>query len=158
MRELLNRYKTHIGIFSAFMVGFAAACLLRPTPASAQFDLDDILGKGVKIVGVKILIDQFGGDLNKFINNFLDNNSAPNKSSSKVVTIISPIGNKHIGAAQVTGPKAAVEKVGAVVALETAFMNKQFRIKAMVPIEGTDATDIDRVAGVGVSAIIDIKL
>ena len=32
------------------------------------------------------------------------------------------------------------------------------RIKAMVPIEGTDATDLERVPGVGVSAVIDIKL
>ena len=52
----------------------------------------------------------------------------------------------------------AVEKVGAVALLETSFMDKLFRIKVMVPIEGKDATDIKRVPGVGVSAVIDIKI
>ena len=81
MMGIVNRYRTHLAVFMAFILGFAAAGMLRPAPASA-FDLDDLLGKGVKIVGVKLLVDQFGGELNKFINNFLDNNDARSESAS----------------------------------------------------------------------------
>lgn len=154
-----NRNRGPVGIALAFLVGFAAATMVRPVPASAAFiDLDSLIGKGVKIVGVKLLVDQFGGELNKFINQFLDNNNGAHGSASKVVTILSPIGNKHIGAAQIIGPASAVAKVGAVVQFETSFMNKQFRIKAMIPIEGSDPSKINRVEGVGVSAVIDIKI
>jgi hypothetical protein len=138
---------------TAMFFGFLAL----PRAASA-IDLGDLLGSAVKVVGVKALIDQFGSDINKTINKLLDNNDAKVNASTKVVTIVSPIGNKHIGACQVAGPKAAVDKVGAVVQLETSFMDKTFRLKALIPIEGSDPTRIKRVEGVGVSAIIDIKL
>lgn len=147
-----------LGLAAAFLLGFAAASLSQPQPAQARIDLGDILEGAVKIGGVKLVVDKFGKDVNDFINKFMDNNDAGTDASTKVVTIISPIGNKHIGAAQVVGPEAAVKKVGAVVQLETSFMDKLFRIKVLVPIEGTDATDINRVAGVGVSAVLDIKI
>ena len=88
----------------------------------------------------------------------MENNDASTNAYSKVVTIVSPIGNKHIGAAQVVGPKEAVEKVGAVAQLETSFKDKLFRVKVLIPIEGRDANDIKRVPGVGVSAVIDVKI
>lgn len=155
--QILKRYGFHLGILTAFVLGFAAACLLRPAPATAG-GLGDIFGTGIKIVGIDILVDKFGSKLNSFINQFMDNNDASTNSASKVVTIISPVGNKHIGAAQVVGSKSAVAKVGAVAQLETSFMDKLFRIKVLVPIEGKDATKIRRVPGVGVSAVIDVKI
>lgn len=155
----LKRYKLHLGAVGVFLLGFAVAGLMRPLPASAGFDLDDLLGKGIKVVGVKVLVDQFGSEINNFINQFLDNSNASVKAASKVVTIISPIGGKHIGACQITGPKNQVNKVGAVVQLETnANIGTKIRLKAMVPIEGSDPTHIKRVEGVGISALIDIKL
>ena len=63
-----------------------------------------------------------------------------------------------VGAGAALGSKEAVAKVGAVAQLETSFMDKMFRIKVLVPIEGKDATKLKRVPGVGVSAVIDIKL
>ena len=155
--RIWNRYGIHFGIFGAFILGFAAASLLRPAPAAA-FDIGDILKGAAKIGGVALAVDKFGGEMNKFINKFMDNNDVSTNSASKVVTIVTPIGNKHIGAAQVVGSKEAVAKVGAVAQLETSFMDKMFRIKVLVPIEGKDATKLKRVPGVGVSAVIDIKL
>jgi len=155
--RIWSRYGIHLGIFCAFVLGFAAASLLRPAPASA-FDIGDILRGGAKIAGVAVLVDKFGSDVNKFINKFMDNNDVSTNSASKVVVIVTPLGNKHIGAAQVVGSKEAVEKVGAVAQLETSFMDKMFRIKVLVPIEGKDATKLKRVPGVGVSAVIDIKI
>jgi len=158
MTSLFKRYKMHLGIMGTFMLGFAAACLLHPAPASAG-DLDKILNKGIKIVGIGVVVDKFGPDINKFINQFLNNSSAPLDAGSKVVEIISPIGGKHIGACQVTGPQDQVDKVGAVVQLETnATIGTRLRMKAMIPIQGHDPSHFKRVAGVGVSAIIDIKL
>ncbi len=155
--HILKRYGIHLGLLCAFLLGFAAAGLLRPAPAAAG-GLGDVLGKGIKIVGVDMLVDKFGSKLNKFINQFMDNNDVSTNSASKVVTIVSPIGNKHIGAAQVVGSKEAVAKVGAVAQMETSFMDKLFRIKVLIPIEGKDASKLKRVPGVGVSAVIDVKI
>jgi hypothetical protein len=142
-----------------FGAGFASAELTRPQPAQAGWlDLGDILGGALKIGGAKVLIDEFGDEIDDFINNFLNNKDASVNASTKVVPILSAIGGKHVGAAQIVGPEEAVESVDAVVQFETSFQDKLFRIKAIVPIEGTDVKNFDRVAGVGVSAVIDIKL
>ena len=155
MKARLSRF--HVFIALAFLAGFAASSIARPLPARA-FDLGDLLEGAIKVGAVKLAIDEFGEDLNGFINDLMDNNDASVNASTKVVTIVSPIGNKHIGAAQVVGPKDAVEKVDAVAQIETSFMDKLFRVKVLIPIEGTDATDIKRVPGVGVSAVIDVKI
>ena len=158
MMNLMNRYRQQIGIFLAFLFGFTTAGVILPHQARAGFDLGDILEGAVKIGGVKLAIDEFGDDINKAINKVLDNNDASVDAATKVVPIISVIGNKHVGACQVVGPEEAVDRVEAVAQLETSFMDKMFRIKAMVPIEGEDANDLTRVKGVAVSAMIDIKL
>jgi len=158
MKLLVGRYAVYAGVLAAFIAGFALACVLQPAPAVAKAGLDDLLGSAAKVVGVAVLVDKFGGQLNKAINSVMDQNDVSTKSSSKVVTIITPLGNKHIGAAQVVGEEDAVAKVGAVAQLETSFMDKLFRIKVLIPIEGKDATHLRRVPGVGVSAVIDVKI
>ena len=158
MQRYFKRYRQQIGIFLAFLIGFGTAGLIMPGSARAGFDLGDILEGAVKIGGVKLAIDEFGEEINDMINKVLDNNDASVDAATKVVPIISVIGNKHVGAAQIVGPSEAVDKVGAVAQLETSFMDKMFRIKAMVPVEGEDVNDINRVKGVAVSAVIDIKL
>ena len=158
MKTTFSANQFRLIVLTAFLLGFLSAVILQPQSAVAKFDLGDILEGAAKVIGVKWAVDEYGRDINKSINKLMDNNDASTNAFSKVVIIVSPIGNKHIGAAQIVGPKEAVERVGAVVQLETSFMDKMFRIKAMVPIEGIDATDITRVPGVGVSAVIDIKL
>jgi hypothetical protein len=156
--KLFLRYRLHLGLIGAFLLGFAVAGMLRPAPAVAGLDLGDLVGKGIKVAGVKVAVDQFGGKLNSFINKVMDNNDVSTNSASKVVTIVTPVGNQHVGAAQVVGSKEAVEKVGAVALIETSFMDKLFRIKVLIPIEGADASKLKRVPGVGVSAVIDVKI
>lgn len=158
MNNSVTRNQFKLIILATFLLGFLTAVVIQPQSTAAKFDLGDILEGAAKVIGVKWAVDEYGTDINKSINKLMDNNDSATNAFTKVVLIISPIGNKHIGAAQVVGPKEAVEKVGAVVQLETSFMDKLFRIKAMIPIEGIDATDFNRVPGVGVSAIIDIKL
>jgi hypothetical protein len=158
MKTLAKHYRVHLGIALAFILGFIAAGMVRPQPAQAGLELGDIFKDVVKIGAVALAVDEFGDDLNDLINNLLDNNDASTGAATKVVIIVSPIGNKHIGAAQVTGPEEAVNKVKAVVQLETSFMDKMFRVRAMVPIDGEDPSNFTRVKGVAVSAVIDIKI
>ena len=158
MKTTFSANQFRLIVLATFLLGFLSAVVIQPHSAAAKFDLGDILEGAAKVIGVKWAVDEYGQDINKSINKLMDNNDASTNAFSKVVIIVSPIGNKHIGAAQIVGPKEAVERVGAVVQLETSFMDKLFRIKAMIPIEGIDATDINRVPGVGVSAVIDIKL
>ena len=157
MKQLQKRNKWPLGAVGAFLLGFALASMIQAQPAAA-LDLGDLLKGALKIGGIKLAIDQFGGDINKSINKLLDNNDASVDASTKVVPIISVIGNKHIGAAQVVGPKEAVDRVEAVAQLEQDFFNKLFRVRAMVPIEGSNIKELHRVKGVAVSAMIDIKL
>jgi hypothetical protein len=157
MLKRISNLRIHIVVAAAFVAGFMLASMLQPAPAAA-IDLGDLLGTAVKVGGVKLVVDKFGGDLNDFINKLMNNNDASTNAATKVVTIVSPLANKHIGAAQVVGPKEAVDKVGAVVQLEDSFMDKLFRIKALIPIEGADPSKIKRVPGVGVSAVIDVKI
>ncbi len=171
MKEKMTNIRTGIGnwlarrgsilaVALAFMLGFAAAGIGHSTPAEAGWGLDlgGLVKKGIKIGGVKLAVDQFGSDLNKVINKLFNEEKYPLEHATKVVIIVSPIGNKHIGAAQVTGPKDAVDRCEAVLALETSFMDKMFRIKGLVPVDNDSPTNAERVPGVGVSAIIDIKL
>jgi hypothetical protein len=143
----------------SFTAGVLASAILLPATAAAiDLDLGEILRKGAKIVGIKAAVDEFGDEVNDGINKLVDNNDVATDAATKVVAIVSPIGNKHVGAAQVVGPREAVERVGVVVQLETSFMDKLFRAKVLIPVEGRDANDLKRVQGVGVSAVIDIKL
>lgn len=158
MVRFFKRIRPQIVVVAAFLLGFGLANVLQPDRAEAGIDLGDILEGAAKIGGVKLLVDEFGDELNDLINKLLNNNDASVDASTKVVPIISVVGNKHVGAAQVVGPSEAVDKVEAVAQLETSFMDKLFRIRAMVPIEGDDPSSLHRVKGVAVSAMIDIKL
>lgn len=78
--------------------------------------------------------------------------------ATKVVPIVS-VGNKgYIGAAQVTGTQELVDQTEAVLQLEGNFNSSTFRVKALVPIDSTNPVNFNRVQGVGISAIIDIRI
>ena len=106
---------------------------------------------------IAVLVDQFSGQLNKAVNGLTANKKMPSNLSTKVVPVLSIGSGTYVGAAQVSGPKASVGQVKAVGQLETGF-GKQFRIKALVPINARGVTNIKRIQGVGVSAIIDVKI
>ena len=74
-----------------------------------------------------------------------------------MVPILSLGSGSYIGAVQVVGPKAQVDKVKAVGQLEGSLV-KVARVKAMIPIDSTSISNISRVEGVGISAIVDFKI
>jgi hypothetical protein len=115
----------------------------------------------IKIFGIGYVVKQFAEPLNNFVNTLLDNKGVKVPEQTKVVLVLSlGVGQaSYIGAAQVSGPKGALARVQAVGQLEAVF-NTVFRIKALVPIDSVNPiTDgLRRVPGVGVTAIIDIKI
>ncbi len=130
---------------------------------AAQANGQDIF-RIIKTLGVGYAVRTFGPQLNDFINDLLQNKGAPVREQTKVVPILSiSIGignptNAYVGAAQVSGPRAAVQKVEAVAQLEGDFSGV-FKIKALVPVDNLKPWEaLRRVNGVGVSAIIEIRI
>ncbi|MBP5274565.1 MAG: hypothetical protein ILO36_06490 [Abditibacteriota bacterium] len=121
----------------------------------AGFNLGSLLGG----IAVGVLVDTYGSEINSFLNHLLEQNSLDTKSATKVVIIISLGDGKEIGMAQVTGDKAKVDQVKAVLQLES---NKTFgtplRMRGLVPVDKKSVKGVNRVEGVGVSAIIDVRL
>jgi hypothetical protein len=116
----------------------------------------------IKILGVGAAVKQFGPDINREFNK-LTGHKDTNASYTKVVPIIT-VGVKNsrgaIGAAQVMGTKANVQKVQAVASPELSMFG-EINLRAMIPVDSMDVTDaknIKAVDGVGVSGIVDLKL
>jgi len=77
---------------------------------------------------------------------------------TKVVPIVSAGQGTRIGAAQVSGPKSAVDRTKAVARIDAVFKDR-FRIEILIPIDSLNPLErFRRVQGVGISAVIDYKL
>ncbi len=121
----------------------------------------DIFGI-IKTLGVGYAVRTFAPQINDFTNNLLQNRGVAVREQTKVVPILSlgvgSAAGAYVGAAQVSGPRAAVDKVEAVAVLEADF-HGAFRIKALVPVDNLKPWEaFRRVPGVGVSAVIDIRI
>lgn len=138
------------------VAALAAIMLFGVITASMGLDLGSVF----KVGGVALIVDKFGDDMNNAINKLTANKGVGIADRTKVVGIISVGQGSYVGAAQVSGPADQVDKVKAVAQLETKFPGiGNTRLRALVPVETTDVIkNIKRVSGVGVSAIIDIKL
>ncbi len=126
---------------------------LLSSPALA----DTILTQALKIFGIGYVVKQFGGDINKFINNLADQRGVKWEGATKVVPILSVGQGGYIGAAQVAGDAAHVDKVKAVGQIETKISD--VRGKMLIPTDSTKPTaDLGRVKGVGVSGLLDFEI
>ena len=78
--------------------------------------------------------------------------------AKKIVPILN-VGNQglRVGAAQVSGPRQQVDKVKAVGLLELNFRGA-VRINVYVPMASLNVTQLDRVQGCSVSALVDVRL
>lgn len=140
--------KIAAAVLSAYLLGAASHAL----PVQA-FDLGSVL----KLGGISYLVSRYGEEINTFINKLTLQKGLDTQYATKVVSILSLGNGSYIGAVQVVGPKAQVDQVKAVGQLEGNFASVA-RIKAMIPIDATSISNINRVEGVGVSAIVDFKL
>ncbi|HET7265481.1 MAG TPA: hypothetical protein VFL28_12490 [bacterium] len=143
-----------VGVIVGVMAGAAGS-------AAAQVSI----GSLIKLFGIGYVVKQFGPQINSAINTLMLNNQAQNRELTKVVPIISvgvglgTSGGAYIGAVQVQGPKASLDKVQAVAQLEGSFMN-QIRLRALIPVDSLTPLPgkLHRVYGVGVTALVDFSL
>jgi hypothetical protein len=137
--------------------------IVQPRPAPAAGNTSFLVAI-IKTLGIGYAVSAFGPSINNFINTLLQNRGAAVQAQTKVVPILSITiglqapGNAYIGAAQASGPAAALGRVQAVALLEADYQTA-FRIKAYVPVDNLKPWEsFRRVPGVGVSAIIDIGI
>ena len=124
----------------------------------SAFNLGSVLGGVVKVGGIGFLVSKYGESINSAINSVMMKEGAGTNYATKVVPIVSIGNNGYIGAAQVIGDADQVEKVKAVGQLEVSWNDKMFRIKGLIPMDSTNPSSFSRVQGVGVSAVIDVKV
>ncbi len=139
-----------------FIIGLLVLCMASvvAVPVTQAFGLGDIL----KVGGISILIDKFSGQLNGFINTLTFKHGVGSDFATKVVPILSFGNGGYIGAAQVIGTQELIDRTQAVVQIEGDFSGNTFRVKALIPIDSKNPVNFSRVNGVGVSAIIDVKI
>lgn len=139
----------------------AVATLMLGTGIASQvsaFNLGSFLGGVVKVGGIGFLVDKYGDSINSAINSLMMKEGAGTNYATKVVPIVSIGDSGYIGAAQVIGDANQVAKVKAVGQLEIGWNDRLFRIKGLVPMDSMDPTAFSRVQGVGVSAVIDVRI
>lgn len=142
----------------AVVAGLSALTVLCSSLPASAIDIGDILKKGALIVGGGAVVTAIAGPINDFINTVTLNKGAKFQGHTKVVPIVSFGSGTHIGAAQVGGhSRTAVNNTQAVAQLEVDF--KGVRAKIHVPIDSLNPVErFRRVQGVGVTAIIDVKI
>lgn len=136
-------------------IALATLVIAAVSVAVAQIKID--IGDLLKIGGIALVVDRFGPEIDKAVDD-LQGFSPQQAAMTKVVPIISAGSGTHVGAAQVMGPASEVQKVRAVAQVEGTIFGGVVRIKALIPVSTTSVSNIRRVDGVGVSAIIDIKI
>ncbi len=136
------------GVLAASLFGFGGGLM-----TAQAFDIGSVL----KLGGISYLVERFGSEINTAINKIFSQKNMDTEYATKVVPILSLGKGGYIGAVQVVGPKAQVDKVKAVGQLEFGFSDFA-RIKGLIPIDKLDVSNVNRVQGVGVSAVIDFKL
>ena len=115
------------------------------------------LGGMIKGGAIGLVIDEYGSSINSFLNKLLNQKNLGTTYATKVVPIVSIGNGSRVGAAQVTGPTAEVDQVKAVAQVEGSF-NNIARVKGLVPVNSANPVGASRIQGVGVSAIIDLKI
>jgi len=122
--------------------------------AAMAVDFGDLIG----VIGGGLVVGALGGQINDFINTVTFNRGVGTDEETKVIPIVSVGSGTSIGAAQVAGPKAAVEKVKAVAELAVSFRDR-IGVRILIPIDSANPLErFRRVQQVGVSAVIDYKL
>ncbi len=120
----------------------------------------DIFSKVLKVGGAIVIADQFGSQINSALNLVTGQNKLDDAgTASKVVPVLSMGSRGAVGVVQVSGPQEAIDRVKAVAQLQTQVKAiSKLQARVLIPIDSRNLSSIKRVKGVGVSAVIDIKL
>ena len=120
-------------------------------PASRGWNTGDVLKAGAIGVGV----NEFGPQINSFINGVFKTQGATPSGVTKVVPYLSFGEKAYIGMIQVAGPQVQVNKVKAVWQYEDLFDRGRVRLRVLIPSDTANPLNVKRVKGVGCTAIID---
>jgi len=145
-------------LLSVLLIVTVAVSLTAFSPAASA---DKILGQLLKTFGIGFIVSEFAEPIDNFINTLTLNNGVQVETATKVVPIVTVGSGTFAGAVQVSGPAAEIEQVEAVAQLEGDFKDGAFRIRALVPVNTKNPVDIkniERIEGVGVTALIDIDV
>jgi len=139
----------------------AAALALAVWTLTAGAARADLFGSVLKGAGIGYLVKSFQRPLNDGINKLTGSAGPASDEATKVVPIVSIGQGGYVGAAQVSGPREQVNRVQALGQVEGSVVGDRFRLKALIPIDTEkpqDLKSIRRVKGVGVSAIVDVRV
>ena len=144
--------------FVAGVLGLSAAIGVGTSFTAEAGILDGALGKVIKVGGIGFLVKQFGPEINKAINTVLFQKGIKYDGKTKVVPTFSVGNGAFVGAAQVQGPPAQVDKAKYVGTIEVPL--GRVRGKLMVPVESLTKSGkaLKPVSGVGVSAVVDFRI
>jgi hypothetical protein len=126
--------------------------LSLPAQALSLPDIGDLLMSAAIVAAVM----HYSDDINNFVNKLLLQNNVEVKQATKVVPIVSAGSGIAVGAVQVVGSQELLKKVKAVGQFEARF--GIFRGKLLLPVSSSNPTKSKVVKGVGVSAIIDVRV
>jgi hypothetical protein len=157
MRGRRKEAKTNVKIKKAIAAGLMTAAMVTAPMSMASADgiLSKVLTGAAGIIGVKLI----AGPLNTFIDHILLTNNIANQGKTKVVPIVQTGSSTYVGAAQVSGPAYAVDRVQAVGALAFDWNNGVWKGSILIPIDSLNPLKgFKRVYGVGVDAVINARL
>jgi hypothetical protein len=148
-----NRWKT-----AARAAALAALVGVASSTAAHAGILGGVLGKAIKVGGIGFLVKQFGPEINKTINTLLQQKGVRYSGKTKVVPAFAVGSGAYVGAAQIQGEPARVDKAKYVATIEVPL--DRFRGKAYFPVESLvkSGKALKRVNGAGVTAIIDFRI
>jgi len=129
--------------------------VLLAAGAALALNLGEVL---LKTVATGVVVNAVAGPADTALNKLTANGGLPVGVKTKVVPVLSMGEKGYVGMAQVAGSDSLVGKTKAVVQLETAFDNKQYRIKVLMPMDSQNPIGANRVRGIGVSALLDMAL
>lgn len=137
-------------------VGLAATMTIAPLGiANADSILNKILVGGAGVLAVKAVATP----LNNFIDQLMLTNHVANRGKTKVVPIVTVGSATYVGAAQVSGPAYAVDRVQAVGSFAAGWNNEVWQVRALIPVDKLNVLQgFKRVYGVGVDAVINARL
>lgn len=124
----------------------------------AACSASNVLEQALKIFGIGYVVSKFGPDINKFINKLAGQKGVKWDGLTKVVPILSVGTGGYIGAAQVVGPQSLVSKTKAVGQVETKIGGLNARLLVPVGTSKIKKGNLNRIEGVGLSAMIDFRL
>lgn len=113
-----------------------------------------------KVGGAIVIADKLGPQIDKALSLATGQKKLSGQDiATKVVPVLSLGKGGAIGIVQVSGTQDAVDRTQAVAQIETDFkIVGKVRAKILIPIDSRSLSNIKRVPGVGVSALIDINL